>query len=95
MSRPKQFRSWTLARGALNRWEFYAGAAGEISPAPFRPVPGWEAQDEGDGVRFEQDHVRRMLDWLAELSECRPGGPKPWNPRTAHGRAHSRRTASV
>jgi hypothetical protein len=79
VSRPRQFRSWVLARGALNRLEFYAGSAGAISPTPKRPSSGWEAQDEAAGVRFEQDYVRRTLDWLAELSERRDGGPKPWN----------------
>jgi hypothetical protein len=78
VTRPRQLRSWLLARGALNRLEFYGDVRAE-QEAPFPPtVEGWEAQDSGRGIELEQEHVRRELDWLVELSKCRPSTGEAW-----------------
>jgi len=79
VTRPRQLRSWLLARGALNRMEFY----GEVRPEQEVPLPpvveGWEAQDSARGIELEQEHVRREMDWLVELSKCRPSTGEAWN----------------
>ena len=81
VTRPRQLRSWALARGALNRLEFYADDR-PPQEVPFSPtIEGWESQDSARGIEFEQEHVRREIDWLVELSTCRPSTGEAWTVR--------------